>query len=376
MVFEARVESAITIHAWNADRTLLAVCPNDNTIAILKVPTAEPLDGPWERVATLSEHDALVTGIAWAPTSNKIVTVSQDRNAYVWTQVGGEWKPSLVILRIAAAATSVQWSPGEEKFAVGSGAKVVPVCYYEAANDFWVSKMIKDHSSTVGAVAWHPTAPILATASFDCRCRVFSAHLRNIDGKEATTPWGAAAKFGTLLYTYEAYGWVLDVAFSAAGDALALTAQNSTVAVVDMAAAAAGSEGAAQTIRLAELPLTKLLFLPDGQLVGAGHCYSPLLIGRGEGGAWAVIGKLSTSAGLTKKSSSKVDSARRMFQAAASTGTLDSGAATLDSLHQFAVCGLQRFGGRVVQSDAVFTSSALDGKIVGWSAREIAAAAQ
>ncbi len=35
----------------------------------------------------------------------------QDRNAYVWTQQGGKWKPTLVILRINRAATHVKWSP-------------------------------------------------------------------------------------------------------------------------------------------------------------------------------------------------------------------------------------------------------------------------
>jgi len=107
MVFEARVESSITHHAWNADRSQIAVCPNDNTVVVLKKPATE--DGAWERVATLREHDELVTGIAWAPRTNRIVTASQDRNAYVWTLQGGEWKPMLVILRIPAAATSVQW---------------------------------------------------------------------------------------------------------------------------------------------------------------------------------------------------------------------------------------------------------------------------
>ena len=38
----------------------------------------------------------------------------QDRNAYVWTYNGGEWKPSLVILRINRAATIVKWSPSGE----------------------------------------------------------------------------------------------------------------------------------------------------------------------------------------------------------------------------------------------------------------------
>jgi len=35
----------------------------------------------------------------------------QDRNAYVWTFAKGEWKPTLVILRINRAATCVKWSP-------------------------------------------------------------------------------------------------------------------------------------------------------------------------------------------------------------------------------------------------------------------------
>jgi hypothetical protein len=37
--------------------------------------------------------------------------LNQDRNAYVWTQEGDEWKPHLVILRINRAATCVRWSP-------------------------------------------------------------------------------------------------------------------------------------------------------------------------------------------------------------------------------------------------------------------------
>ena len=156
MSTSARVDDKITCHAWNADRTELAVCPNNNTVVIFKKPAAAA--DPWEKIATLSEHDALVTDIAWAPKTNRIVTTAQDRNAYVWTKEGpkGEWKPMLVILRITAAATSVQWSMDEQKFAVGSGARTVPVCYFEAENNFWVSKMLKGHMSTIQAVAWHP----------------------------------------------------------------------------------------------------------------------------------------------------------------------------------------------------------------------------
>jgi actin related protein 2/3 complex subunit 1A/1B len=259
---------------------------------------------------------------------------------------------------------------------VGSGAKAVPVCYYEEANNFWVSKMIKEHASTVCAVAWHPSAPVVATASTDFRCRVFSAFLKNLDPKDSTTPWGPAAKFGTLLYTFEAHGWVLDVAFSADGGTLALCAQNSSVSFIDVAAAASGSATAAQTLRLSELPLTKLLFLADGTLVGAGHCFSPLVFRRANG-VWLLPGKLLPSKSLQKEESG-ISATRRMFQSHASTGRTESAdtSAALETVHQFPVCGLQHFNSTIAGSPAEFTSSALDGKIVGWSSDELAGAMQ
>ena len=245
MVLSARIQDKLTVHAWNASRTQLAVCPNNTTVIIFQKP--QTADGPWEVVATLAEHDALVTDIAWAPNTNRILTTSQDRNAYVWTHESGEWKPMLVILRITAAATSVQWSMDEQKFAVGSGARVVPICYFEAENNFWVSKMLKGHMSTIQAVAvrptpsaaaapprqpprsffsrvaaacplppsdsslarraqWHPNTPVVATACTDYKCRIFSAYLKNVDGKAVSTPWGDNPKFGTLFYEVESSG--------------------------------------------------------------------------------------------------------------------------------------------------------------------------
>lgn len=84
---------------------------------------------------------------------------SQDRNAYVWTLTGSVWKPALVILRINRAATMVKWSPNgksvmlmyveevmlmgnlvsfvENKFAVGSSARLISVCYFEKENNWW-----------------------------------------------------------------------------------------------------------------------------------------------------------------------------------------------------------------------------------------------
>lgn len=83
---------------------------------------------PW---LELKQHDKMITAIDWAPKSNRIVTSSQDRNAYVWQEQPDletgklVWKPTLVLLRINRAATDVRWSPHEDKFAVSSGARYV-----------------------------------------------------------------------------------------------------------------------------------------------------------------------------------------------------------------------------------------------------------
>ena len=88
----------------------------------------------WKKLHTLDEHDLLVSAIDWSAATNLIVTCSHDRNAFVWTysQEESTWKPSLVILRIDRAALDVKWSPDGRKFAVASGAKCVPVCYFES----------------------------------------------------------------------------------------------------------------------------------------------------------------------------------------------------------------------------------------------------
>ena len=165
----------------------------------------------------------------------------------------------------------------EQKFAVGSGAKTLAVCNHDEANNFWVSKQMKVHTSTVVAVAWDPSSSvIIATACTDYKCRVFSAYMKAVDGKAVETRWGNNPKFGTLFFEIPSLGWVRDVCFDSSGATLAFCSQNSTVSFVDVAAA----EPTTQTVRLSELPMTQILFLPDGTLVGVGHCYDPLLFGK------------------------------------------------------------------------------------------------
>lgn len=194
--------------AFNADCSQLALALANHNVEIYQFTGRN-----WAKVATLEKHVARVTGIDWAPNSNKIVTCSSDRNAYVWEPMGdNQWSPVLVLLRISRAATTVKWSPNENKFAVGSAARQVTVCYFEETQDCWVSKHIKKPiKSTVSCVSWHPNNYVLGVGSSDNHCRVYSAFVKDIEEKGKDKTWGSKMSFGNCLAEY--WGRVFESSF-------------------------------------------------------------------------------------------------------------------------------------------------------------------
>ncbi len=183
--------------------TEVALSPNNNEVNIYQKEGTK-----WTLHNTLNQHDLRITSIDWAQNSNRIVTCSADRNAYVWSLSEGNWKPTLVLLRINRAATCVRWSPKEDKFAVGSGAKLISVCYFEEANDWWVSKHIKKPiRSTVTSLDWHPNNVLLACGSTDFKARIFSAFIKEVDKKDTeSTAWGGKTQTGTLIAEFSGGG--------------------------------------------------------------------------------------------------------------------------------------------------------------------------
>lgn len=73
------------------------------------------------------------------------------------------------------------WLVPETKFALGSAAKMVSVCWYEEKQNWWISRPIQKHTSTVLAVAWHPNGYVLATGSTDYRCRIVVHAQKGVD---------------------------------------------------------------------------------------------------------------------------------------------------------------------------------------------------
>jgi WD40 repeat protein len=171
----------------------------------------------------------------------------------------------------------------ENKFAVASGAKCVSICYYEEDNDWWVSKHIKKHDSTVTSVDWHPGNVLIATGSCDSKVRVFSAFIKGIDKRPENTPYGKRLPFGQdPLCEYQAGGWVQSVRWAPSGNQLAYAAQNSTLTIVDVTN---GAPGEIQVVKFSDLPLMDIFWVGENKIIGAGHGCKPLVF-ENQGGTW------------------------------------------------------------------------------------------
>jgi len=347
----------ITCHAYNKDRTEIALCPNSTEVHLYKKDASG-----WNLTAVLGEHDKLVTGIDWAPTSNRIVTCSQDRNAYVWAWEAKEsaWKPTLVILRINRAATQVKWSPKEDKFAVASGAKCISVCYFEKDNDWWVSKHIKKPiSSTVLGIDWHPNNVLIAAGSSDFKARVFSGWVKGVDDKPGACSWGDKFPFGEVLGEFKCNGWVHDVGFSPDGETIAWVGHDSSISF------ATGTAGKVTTLNTTFLPFTHLIWLTAKSVVAAGHDNNPMLFSNS--GAWKFVEKLDAAKAEKKDAGSSAMSKFKQMDTRGQEADTDT---VLRTVHQNAISGISAHTG-ARGAISKFSTVGVDGKLVTWDCKSL-----
>lgn len=264
----------------------------------------------------------------------------------MWEPSPGGWKPTLVLLRINRAATHVRWAPDESKFAVGSGARAVAVCYFEAENNWWVSKHLKKPlRATVLAVAWHPNSVLLAAGSADAHARVFSAFVKGVDQRPEPSAWGERLPFNTVCgeFTNASGGWVHAVAFSPSGAALAYAAHDSSVTVV-YPSAPDQPPRAIVTVATQMLPFNSLIWTREDQIVAAGHDCHPIVFEGGAGG-WAQaysIDDPNKALGGAAQESSALNMFKQLDLKGRSSGVDGSG---LNTLHQNTITKLRVHAG-------------------------------
>jgi actin related protein 2/3 complex subunit 1A/1B len=349
----------VTCYALNKDRTQIALSLNNNEVQIHKL-----MAGKWTLTDTLAEHGQRVTGIDWAPNSDRIVTCGADRNAYVWTkQADNKWKPTLVVLRINRAATCVRWSPQENKFAVGSGARMVSVCYFEKENDWWISKQIKKPiRSTVTCLDWHPNNVLLACGSTDFKTRVYSAYIKDVEEKPSATSWGSKMPFGNLMAEFSSGGggWVHSVSFSGNGERLAWVGHDSSVSIVD-----AANNQQLSTVKTDFLPFMSVCWITDSSVVAAGFDCCPMLYTY-SGSSVNFVSKLDDS---SKQQQHGRISAMQRFKAMDLKAD-DATETSLGAIHQNTITQLSVHSGTKSKCTR-FATSGVDGQLIVWDVKTL-----
>lgn len=358
-------------HSFSPNQDILAVT-KDNRVEIFQLSRSQP--GKLQLVATLKGHDKTVTSVDISPDGSRILTCSQDRNALVWeyNQREGEYKPTLVLLRINRAATICRWSPLGNKFAVGSADRIIAVCYYEEENNWWVSKHLKKPlKSTITSLDWHPNNVLLACGSTDGHARVFSAYIKGLDQKPDPSVWGSKLPFQTLCgdFITETGAWIHDVGFSKDGDALAFASHDASLSVVYPQ-----GEGlppsAIYSSKSDSLPFTSVVFLENNKVVTGGHGYD-LVVFEGGPNGWKEAYKIGqkveaskTPARTDEDEEISSQDALNMFKqldlkgrVSRSSGSSNHGVSEARST----VFSLRRFGEHQV------SASGIDGKVLIYS---------
>lgn len=343
----------ITCHSFNHDQSQVALSLNDEVIYIFK----SEGNGKWAKIAELREHTGKVTGIDWAPKSNQIASCGADRNAYVWKQENGSWKPVMVLIRINRGAITLKWSPLENKFAVGSAARVISVCYFDDGNNWWISKHIKKPiRSSVLSLSWHPNNILIAAGTSDFKCRVFSTYLREIEEKPGPTTWGRKMPFGQLMkeYGHGLGGWVHGVSFNSNGEKLAFVSHDSSVGF------ATGEMEEATVTRTQFLPFTDCAWVSDNAVVAVGFDCNPMMFSLN--GNQLVFTNKCDDAGKMNQGSQL--SGRAMFQAMDRMATSQA-SETLKTKHKNSIL-------EVTPLPNGFSTAGSDGNLIQWNTQSLA----
>ncbi|KAI1435022.1 WD repeat domain-containing protein [Xylaria sp. CBS 124048] len=350
----------IADHSFSADRQTLAVAKDTSVELYGKAGSTFKLKDE------LKGHDKTVTSVDIAPKSGRIVTCSQDRNALVWEPSPTGYKPTLVLLRIARAATFVRWSPSETKFAVGSGDRVIAICYFEEENDWWVSKHLKKPiRSTITTVSWHPNSVLLAAGSTDAHARVFSSFIKGVDARPEPSVWGERLPFNTVCgeYLNNSAGWVHSVAFSPSGNALAFAAHDSSITIVYPS----GPEQPPQavvSVNTQLLPFMSMIWNGENEIIAAGHDCEAFRFQGGPRG-WQLTGTLEAKA-AQGNDDLREESALNMFKQMDLKGKVKDDT-QLKTVHQNTITTLRVYE-ESNGSVSKFSTSGVDGRVVIWKA--------
>ncbi|XP_017678536.1 PREDICTED: actin-related protein 2/3 complex subunit 1A, partial [Lepidothrix coronata] len=200
-------------------------------------------------------------------------------------------------------------------------------------------------------------------------CRVFSAYIKEVDEKPASTPWGSKMPFGQLMSEFGGAGsggWVHSVSFSASGNRLAWVSHDSTVSVAD-----ASKNMMVSQLKTEFLPLLSVSFVSENSVVAAGHDCCPMLFNCDDRGLLTFVSKLD----IPKQSIQRNISAMERFRNMDKRATTEDRNTTLETLHQNSITQVSIY--EIDKRDCrKFCTTGIDGAMTIWDFKTLESSIQ
>jgi len=119
----------------------------------------------WLNIAVYNGHNNYVMSVAFNPNdSNTFASASLDKTVKVWNITSGECESTLVGHEKGINCVAYQSSTGKPYLASGSDDHTLKVWDYEAKE---CVQTVEGHTHNVSAVLFHPSLPIIVSASED-----------------------------------------------------------------------------------------------------------------------------------------------------------------------------------------------------------------
>jgi actin related protein 2/3 complex subunit 1A/1B len=349
-------DAPVSCHAWTKfnGKDYLALCPGTSDIYVYEIGADKKL--PENPKWILQEHTQLVTGLDWNPinTSLRLVSCSQDRNAFVWSYepankgVPERWAKQLAVLRLERAATSCRWNHAGTKFLVTCGQNKIRVCTFQEDMNWWMSESFDTEKTSLTA-EFFPDDERVLTSSTDRHCREITIVEDNAR-KKTDKKGGKSLDF--VLHQWSSQGWNNACAISPSGEWIAFTSQDSFIRFVKMSDPDSKD---IMKININGLPLLSIVFLSETVVVGAGFDCFPRVFNF-DGSKWTDLGSCDVEETRQKV---QAKTSALAAKAAAFGGAGTAKAAKTSNLHQNAIL-------QVRKRDGEFSTCGTDGRVVVW----------
>jgi WD40 repeat protein len=248
------LKTGVVAHVWL--RNELAISTNTGRIKILDKNT-------YELLYELTEHTQLVTSLDWSPTTNFLISGSQDRSIVIWN-FDTTWRPVLVNFPTTTAITEVCWSPDGKKFAAGTGEGILGLGFYSQDFQLWNSKKIRAHkNAAILSLAFSNNGLYVVTGSVDMTVRVVSAYIKEVDVEIAEE------EGREIMYEFNAESWANKVLWAQDSSFVAVATHDSRVLF--------WTPEAIQVQKWNGKPFATGAFLNPQSLVVAGYDLMPVL---------------------------------------------------------------------------------------------------